>query len=154
MSSERSASFTAECRTGRLVEARVHALWTREDADAYSQELGRLILSQPRHPTPVLCADHRPVAVYPPAVTDRLVELFQQMNTRLERIAIIVSSTNALMYLQLERLVREAGFDKRRVFQDSTLATRHLEQGLDAREVARLRQFLGEWPRPTGVLAP
>ena len=131
-----------EHRVGRLVEARVRSLVTREDADTYSRELGQLVTSLPRVPTPVLGAHHRPVGIYPPQVTERLVELFAQMNTHLDRIAVLLAPTNAVLSLQLERLVRAAGNDRRRVFQDATLAARYLKESLDAREGARARTFL------------
>lgn len=144
--SDPSARYEVANRQARLIEARVHALWTTEDADAYSRELAAEVVACPAASAPVLVADHRPVRVYPPEVTDHLVSLFEQMNARLERIAILVSETNATMYLQLERLVREAGFEKRRVFQDTEGALAHLAGGLDAAELARAKEFLAEWP--------
>ena len=96
-------------------------------------------------PHPVLCADHRPVRIYPQAVTDRLIELFVEMNTRLERVAILVSQTNATLFLQLQRIVREAGYENRRVFHEPEDALPHLGAGLDADELASARAFLAEY---------
>ena len=70
----------------------------------------------PKGTVPVLCADHRPVVVYPQSVADRLVELFMDMNRRLERVAILVAPSNATLLLQLRRLVREAAYASRKVF--------------------------------------
>lgn len=132
--------YTIESRVGRLIEARVLRLSTREDADAYSDALAAEVR---RHgEAPVLCADHRPVRIYPQAPADRLVELFQDMNSRLERIAIVVAPTNATILLQLERIVREARFEKRKVFREAAGALEHLASSLDARELARARAFL------------
>jgi len=133
-------------RVGRLIEARVNALRTPADADAYARALRELVvkLGEP----PVLCADHRPVAIYPQAVADRLGELFVQMNTRLVRVAILVARTNATLSMQLERIVREARSPHRRVFYDAEPALDHLAPALDAHELVAARVFLeSERPR-------
>lgn len=137
---ERSAQFELSTKVGRLIEARVLRLTTREDADAYSRALAQEV----RHhrAAPILVADHRPVAIYPQAAADRLIELFQDMNSRLERIAILVAPTNATILMQLERIAREAGFEKRKVFREPTQALVHLGQSLNEAELDRARAFL------------
>jgi hypothetical protein len=96
--------------------------------------------------TPVLCADHRFAPVYPQAVTDRLVELFQLMNARLERVAILVSPEAATLHWQLSRIVREAKNDARRIFREVRPALEHLAKGLDPLELERARAFLLDTP--------
>lgn len=140
-----STGYTLETRVGRLIEARVTRLRTRDDANRYSEALGAEVARLPRQRAAILCADHRPIVVYPQPVTDRLVELFQVMNTRLERIAIFVSPTNATLLMQLERLVREAAFSKRRVFREPSAGLVHLGESLDPAELARARAFLDEY---------
>jgi hypothetical protein len=137
-------AYTIENRSGRLIEARVFGLKTREEADAYSHELGVQTLRMPSTKRPVLCADHRPVAIYAQPIADRLTELFTHMNTRLERIAILAARSNATLVLQLERLVREAAFAARRVCFTAEEATAHLAPVLDAAELARMREFLDD----------
>jgi hypothetical protein len=139
-----SVNFTLETRVGRLIEARVFRLADRAEADVYSERLRRETTAHAAERPAVLLADHRPVVVYPQPVTDRLVELFQLMNTRLERVAIVVAPTNATLLLQLERLVREARFPKRRVFREPAGALEHLREALDPAELARARAFLAE----------
>lgn len=139
-----TSSFTIETRVGRLIEARVFRLVTRGDADAYSDALAVEVRRHPGGRAPVLVADHRPVPVYPQAAADRLIELFQDMNSRLERIAIIVAPTNATILLQLERIVREARFPNRRVFRAKELAVEHLGGALGPAELTRARAFLDE----------
>ncbi len=131
--------------TGRVIEARVFGLWTREDADAYSQALAAEVALAPATMRPVLCADHRPVRIYPQPAADRLVELFQNMNTRLDRIAILVSRTNATLYLQLQRFVREAGYENRKVMHEPPEALTHLQDSLTPEERDRVRRFLAEY---------
>src|SRR5690606_25066401 len=109
-----TAKFELATRVGRLIEARVYRLMTRDDADEYSRALADEVRRHFR--APILLADHRPVPIYPQAAADRLVELFHDMNARLERIAIVVAPTNATMLMQLERITREARYENRKVF--------------------------------------
>ena len=138
------ADFVVANVAGRLLEARVHSLRTRADVDAYTKALADRMKTMSGGP--VLCADHRPVVIYPQAVADALVELFVSMNTQLERIAIIAARSNATLVLQLERLVREARFPHRKVFYAPADAERHLASSLGADELSRARSFLAEWP--------
>ena len=101
-------------------------------------------MRMPREIRPVLCADHRPVGIYPQAAADRLIELFTQMNSRLERVAILVSRTNATLYMQLNRIVREASYTARRVVHTAEEAHAHLAPVLAPAELARMRDFLAE----------
>jgi hypothetical protein len=101
----------------------------------------------PREPTPVLCADHRPVRIYTQEVADRLSALFQDMNSRIGRIAILVAPSNATLSLQLHRIVREAGYEHRRVFHGAPDALAHLAAVLDAAESERVRGFLAGFSR-------
>jgi len=137
-------AYTVENRVGKLIEARVFALRSRADADAYSNALGLQVAAIPRHIGPVLLADHRPVVIYPQPAADRLVELFLEMNTRLTRVAILAARTNATLVLQLDRLVREAAFANRRLFFAPEEAEVHLASSLDEKERARARAFLDE----------
>ena len=145
-----SSSYTIETRVGRLIEARVFGLRTRDEADDYSRALGLHVLRMPKETSPVLCADHRPVQIYPQAAADRLVELFTRMNARLERVAIVVARTNATLVLQLERMVREAAFPSRKVFFVADDAAGHLSLALTPKELERARGFLDEYPVRSG----
>jgi len=124
---------------GKLVTARVFALKAKGDADDYGDAL-RIHVAKMNGP--VLLADHRPIVIYPQLVADRLVELFTQMNTRLERVAIVAAKTNATLLLQLERLVREAAYERRRVFLAPADAIEHLAPSLTPNEIAAARAFL------------
>ena len=141
MTEERYAIQNA---VGRLLEARVFWLKTQRDVDDYSRDIGLNLMRMPREIRPVLCADHRPVAIYPEAAAERLIELFTQMNSRLERVAILVSRTNATLYMQLNRIVREASYTARRVVHTAEEAHAHLAPVLAPAELARMRDFLAE----------
>jgi hypothetical protein len=134
--------FSVDVRVGRLVEARVTSLFTREDADAYGLAVATAAMRASG--APVLLADHRAVRIYPQPAADRLVELFRPNNTRYARIAVVVSPLNATLRMQLERLVREARSDHRRVCTEADAALEHLASSLDPRELERARAFLAE----------
>ncbi len=134
--------FSVEVVVGRLLEGRVHALTTLEDAKAYSAELLHRTLE---HPQPlVLCADHRRVGIYSQVVADELASLFGRMNTRLDRVTVLVARSNATLSLQLERIVREAKNPRRRVYYDVAPALEFLALSLGPSEIERARTFLGE----------
>ncbi|NUP12583.1 MAG: hypothetical protein HOW73_41595 [Polyangiaceae bacterium] len=134
--------FHLEVRQGRLLEARVHSLTTLEDARAYTADLVRITgtSSEPL----VLCADHRRVRIYSQVVSDELASLFGKMNSRLERVVVIVSRSNATLALQLERIVREAHNPMRHVYYDVPPAIEFLRGSLGPAEVARATVFLNE----------
>lgn len=136
--------FTVERRIGCLVEARVHALRSGDEGNAYFDAITRAVLDVPAPARAVICADHRPVVIYPPAVADRLVQLFTSVNTRVARAALLVSPTNATVSMQLARIVRESDNPNRQVFRDLELFTAFLEEVLDAAEMARAQAFMAE----------
>lgn len=131
-----------QIQQGRLIEGKVHNLTDAAEAAAYSTELSRHVQGASR--SLVLCADHRRVAIYSQPVADELARLFGIMNKRLERVAVLVSRSNATLALQLERIVREARNPNRRVFYDVEPALEHLSTALDALELQRARVFLQE----------
>jgi hypothetical protein len=135
--------FTVKRQVGRLFEARISRLAGAADVAGYAAAFGSL-LGQVEQP--VLCADHRPVAIYAPPVANALAELFNDMNKRWARVAIVVASTNATLAMQLQRIVRESRNPSRRVFFEAEEARVFLGEVLDVAEIARLRTFLGEHP--------
>lgn len=139
------ASYTVETHVGRLVEGRVFRLSTAEDVDEYIGRIAAVVESMPHGSTGVLVADHRPADIYAQPVTDRLVELFQVMNARLERVSIVTGVEKATLYMQLRRIVRAAHNDARQVFQDTSTALRHLSSVLTPAELERAREFLEDF---------
>lgn len=136
--------YSVVARVGRLVEGRVFRLGSVDDVDRYIQRLAEVVDGLPPGTQGVLCADHRPAELYTQAVTDRLVESFQRMNTKLERVAIVTGLRKHTLYMQLRRIVREAAYEPRQVFQIPEPAITHLMVALSPEELARARAFLGE----------
>ena len=136
--------FTVERRVGCLIEARVHALRSAEDGDAYFEAITAAVADVAAPARAVICADHRPVIIYPPAVADQLVRLFTSVNPRVQRAALLVTPTNATVNMQLARIVREAVNPNRQVFRDLARFTAFLAEVLDAAELTRVRAFMAE----------
>jgi hypothetical protein len=142
-----SARYVVDFRVGRLLEARVLALQTVHDVDAFGGVLRETMQRMPTLPC-VLCADHRWANPYPQPVSDRLVEMFHSLNTSLERVAIVVGSEKPTLYMQMRRVAREAAHAARQVFQQPEGALEHLAAALTTSELERAREFLAE-PRPS-----
>jgi hypothetical protein len=134
--------FTVEVQVGRLIEARIESLRSLDRAVAYADAFAGALQRSPTGAPMVLCADHRAVPVYPQVVTDKLAALFGTMNSRLERIALLVSPTNATLSMQLGRIVREANNADRRVFTTPMEAEAFLADALTSAERMRLARFL------------
>lgn len=127
---------------GRLLEARVYSLKTAQDVAEYGAAIAEQVARAAAGTKLVLCADHRPVMVYPPAAADGLVAMFERNNAALECAGLVLDPANATLLLQLERIVREAAYERRKVFRDSESVVAFLSDVLDARETARAREFL------------
>lgn len=140
-----SHNFTVSRSVGRVLEARVFDLRTTADAEQYARAI-YLAARGELGTKAVLLADHRPVRVYPAEVADHLVLLFTTMNMQLERASLLALRDNAVLSLQLQRLVREAQYDPRRVFFDPAAALEHLAPALNADENRRVAAFVAEWP--------
>ena len=150
--------FTVERHVGRVIEARVFSLRTAADVDAYAAALRTAIVHAPQ-PRIFICADHRAVHIYPPEAAARLVEMFTALNPRLENAGLLVSPTNAILVMQIERIVREAADSKRRVFTRAADWYTFLAEKMTDDERARLRTFQHTAPppvasSPTPVPAP
>lgn len=133
--------FTVERRVGRLCEARIHRLMDIADVNAYAAAFRPIFTGVSRL---VLCADHRPVPIYRPQVADAMVAMFQSLNSRWERVAIVVAPTNATLTMQMQRIVRESANPSRNVFLDAGAACIFLSSALDEPERERLEAFLDE----------
>lgn len=138
--------YTCRIHTGRLIEARVFELPGPAEADAYSAALGKAVAGAVATGKQrlVLCADHRPVNIYPPAVADELSRLFSQMNSKLVRVGIIAARSNATLSMQLGRIIREANNPNRQLFYEQNRLTEFLAAELNAEERERLREFLDQ----------
>ncbi|MET0592225.1 MAG: hypothetical protein ABW133_05970 [Polyangiaceae bacterium] len=144
-------NFSLATKVGRLVEARITSLKTRKDVEEYGDAFGTHLMRIPQGVRAILIADHRPVSIYAQEVADRLLEMFKPLNAHLERVAIITAPSNATFAMQLDRIVRAAGYAARKVVYAPEEAVQHLAPVLTPQELKRVRQFLDEYPKGTSV---
>jgi hypothetical protein len=131
---------------GRLSEARIFALRSRKDVEDYATAFGTHLIRLPHGTQAILCADHRPVTIYAQEVADQLLEMLKPLNVHLERVAIVAAPSNATFAMQLDRIVRAAGYAARKVVSAPEDAIQHLAPVLTPQELKRVREFLGEYP--------
>jgi hypothetical protein len=121
----------------------------RKDVEDYRDAFGTHLMRLPQGMRAILCADHRPVNIYAQEVADMLLELFKPMNALLERVAIVAAPSNATFAMQLDRIVRAAGYAARKVVYAPEEAIQHLAPALTPQELKRVRLFLDEYPPKT-----
>jgi hypothetical protein len=139
-------NFSLATKVGRLVEARVFALRSPKDVEDYGSAFGTHLMRLPQGSKAILCADHRPVTIYAQDVADRLLAMFKPLNAHLERVAILAAPSNATFAMQLDRIVRAAGYTARKVVYAPNEAVQHLAPVLTPQELNRMRAFLDEYP--------
>jgi hypothetical protein len=138
------ASFSSECRIGRLVEARLKWLATAADVQDFLRAmLAAFTVAGPRA---VICADWRQVSILPPEASDALIGLLRQGNRHFARSAVLLSPGDATLSLQVERLVRDAGNSERRTFRASGPMLAWLGEVLTPHESRRASEFIEQPP--------
>jgi len=133
--------FSVEVNAGRLLEIRLIAPVSVEDILITGERLVQLFQ---KHPGKLVSAgDITRATVFPPDVAAKVLEVFRVDNPRLERSAILVSSS-AVFGLQIERLISQAENPARRCFHDPFELKAFLGTLLTREEHGRLAQFLSE----------
>jgi hypothetical protein len=138
----RQAEFTATRKVGRLVECRLVWLDDTEDVAVFQRLMLEAFTSAGPHS--VICADWRQALVFPPRVSDALLDLLRRGNRELSRSAVLLSASDATFGLQVERLIREAGNPNRRSFRATEPALAWLSEVLTPAERIRASAFLLE----------
>jgi hypothetical protein len=125
---------------GRLLESRFVSPMSAEELKDFERQ--RAALRERTSRERVVVMDFRRAAVLPPELADGLAGLLHGPNPALLRNGVLVST--AVMAMQLQRIVREADNDCRRVFRERRELEAWLGEILDAGERARLKQFLDD----------
>ena len=131
--------WTAELKTGRLVTICISAPFGPEDVPPFLQGIGKILLEGPARV--VTCMDLRASSILAPEAAEQLIGLMRKDNPRIERTALVLSD-NALVGLQVARMIREAGNPNRRTFHEAAQAVTWLEEVLTVSEAMALRKFL------------
>jgi hypothetical protein len=139
------ASFSADCRVGRLVEARLVWLATPADVAAFVSVMQAAFAKA--GPASVICADWRDAGVLPPEVGDALIDLLRRGNRHFARSAVLLPQ-HPTFSLQVERLFREAGNKERRAFRTAHAQLDWLSEVLTPEERGRAAEFL-KLPAPS-----
>lgn len=133
---------------GRLVEARAVSAFTIEGIAAFGGRLGQ-ILGEVKGRI-VACIDLRSATLASPEQSDMVLAMFRRDNPLLERSAILLADGQAMLGMQVERLVRESANPARKTFRDIDALYAYLDEVLSREERSRLRVFLANpGARPT-----
>jgi hypothetical protein len=130
--------WTVQNDVGRLVEARLTTGDSTEVAACLSAITGIVV----RATRPVVgLFDVSQIRVLGRAEADLLLKVMRDDNPRVERTAILVQG-DALLEMQIERLIRASASPNRKAFRLAGHAVRWLSPSLGPTELARLQLFL------------
>ena len=130
--------WTVQRVVGKLVEARL----TKGDSNEVVACLTAIADTVVRAPGPVVgLFDLSQIQVLGRAEAKMLLDVMRQDNPRVERTAILVHG-DALLEMQMERLVRAAALPTRQVFRLAGHAVYWLSPSLSPQELARVQLFL------------
>jgi hypothetical protein len=92
----------------------------------------------------VICTDARATHLFPPEVTDRLIQAMRRANPNLERNGMF-GNGSAILTLQIARFIKDAANEnRRRVFTREEPLLSWLDEVLTEPERTRMRRFLDE----------
>jgi hypothetical protein len=131
--------YTIDNRVGRLIEIRVESPVTDEELSQFHDRIAKVI--KPIKGQVATCTDLVGATVFLQPVAARWIEIIKQENPIVERNAILVGE-GAVFSMQVERIIRQAGFKNRKAFLAPAALTTWLGEILSVRERARLEQFL------------
>ncbi len=135
--------LTITRNVGRLVEARFSGNPTEVDVARWRKEADaclRACIAQTGKPA-VCCTDMRASGLFRPAVADDLTAMMRSDNAAVYRNALL-GTGGAIFTMQLQRLLREAGSEQRRIFTESGILVAWLDEVLTPAERVRLREFI------------
>ncbi len=144
--------ITVESHTGVLIELRFEGKPTLDDMARFTSQTAALVteLSARDARKAVLCTDLRATNLFSPEVASKIINLMRGDNPRVERNAVL-GNESALLTLQVQRLLIEAGSPgRRRIFTDPAPLVAWLAEVLEEHERARLEAFLAMAAAPSG----
>ena len=131
--------WTVQTVVGRLVEARL----TSSDPSEVQPCLGAIAELVARSQAPVVgFLDLSQIQVLGRAEADLFLKVMRADNPKVERTAILVHG-DALLEMQIERLIRAAASPNREAFRLVGPAVRWLRKSLSPAELASLQSFIG-----------
>lgn len=136
---------TAQIRVGRLLEIRVSRGYeTPADVDAMMAMSRAVASALPPDVKHVTVADWRRCRLMTEEACERAIVMFQGMNPRTERSALLCGDGSATAAMQFLRLVMSGDNPNRRLFRSADEMIEWLSEVLTQEEIRRLREFLAE----------
>ncbi|HEX2123675.1 MAG TPA: hypothetical protein VHL59_18745 [Thermoanaerobaculia bacterium] len=129
----------AENHVGRLVEVKLASPITADEVQEFVRELMGVMARIPGKYVGVV--DLLDAHVFPPAVTETLIQLLSGAAARVERTAFLINES-AIFALQVERIIRSSNNDNRRAFRQPDDLVAWLAEALTAEERVRLKTFM------------
>jgi hypothetical protein len=123
-----AASTFARPAGGRIVQVHVALLAESADVERLNDEVFAAV--RVVGPGAVICADFRRAAPVRGEVAGLWSAGMRKANGSIARSAVLLDSSNTLFNLQIERVVRCAGGDRRRLFEDEFELRRWLDDDL------------------------
>jgi hypothetical protein len=134
---------TVVVRVGRLMEICVReGFRSIEDVEQQRGLITTALATVPLTQQVVIAADWRACQLMTQAAANALGPMLGSFNTRIERSAILGTSTSPVAVLQFLRVVRDTKHPARRVFEDRRAMLTYLSNCLSPAERERLGQFL------------
>lgn len=131
--------FSVESQVGRLIEVRV---WQPAQRGEHESVMGAMRKSAALHAPAVVCFDVREAGVLDSASAKQLMERIHEDGPVVERTAILLPADNAIVTMQVERVLRHREDPNRRTFHSPVALADWLDQVLTPRERVRLTAFL------------
>ena len=135
--------FSSKNHVGKLVEMRIAPPITPQQVlelrDSHLQVVGAIAGDF------AIAVDLRRASVFPQQISDQLIAMMSQLNPRVLRSALLVNES-AVLGMQVERAIEEAGLANRRAFRRAADLEAWLAEVLDAAELRRLQEFLAAGP--------
>ncbi len=132
--------FSVVNQVGALLEVRVASPVSMQDAMAMFKQIYK---TMPRGSVSRVIVDARQLRIVDPAIVDAVVAMMRQDNPFVERNAFLLHN-GALLFIQIERMLKELNVTNRKSFQDRDAAERWLGEVCSVTERDRLRAFLDE----------
>jgi hypothetical protein len=134
--------FSVANRVGRLLELRVSSPFSITDAMAMFKQIYK---TMPRSKgLALVMADLRGLRVVDPEVVDLVTGFMRMDNPYVERNAFLLSEHSAMLAIQGDRMVKQAGTPSRKTFRHREEAESWMDEVLSVEERAQLRLFLDE----------
>ena len=130
-------------KVGRLFEMRCTPPLEERHVIEFELEIGRLLRAGHKI---LFCSDLRHSPIVSPEIADRFGGLLRRDVPLLERSAVLIPSDQAILNMQVQRIVREAGTPARQVFKDPAKLVEWLGELCTDDERARLEAFVNEMP--------